>query len=66
METNIKKTEIFKNTEGEFEWRARAGNNKIVASSGRQGYTTLQAASQATWDIFPNVLGHRDYVTEDD
>lgn len=61
-ETSVKWIEIYKAPDG-YRWRAKAQNGEIVASG--EAYTTLAHALDATWDIFPDVPGNREYLGEE-
>ena len=38
--------ELYKDSAGEYRWRLRAPNNRIIADSG-EGYSTKEAAKQS-------------------
>jgi uncharacterized protein YegP (UPF0339 family) len=46
------KVEIYKRWDGKYDWRAKAGNNEIVATSHLQGYENRQDAKDLTDQLF--------------
>lgn len=46
------KIEVYRDAAGEFRWRARDTNGRIVAESG-EGYERRAVAAQAAFDLFP-------------
>lgn len=40
------KIEVYQDTKGEWRWRAKAGNGRIVADSG-EGYSSMSGAERA-------------------
>jgi len=50
----VDKVEIYRDNSGDWRWRAKAGNNRIVADSG-EGYTTKGGAMEAAKDMFPDI-----------
>ena len=46
--------EVYEDSEGQFRWRAMAGNNENIASSG-EGYENRLHAENMARGVFPNV-----------
>lgn len=46
--------EIYEDEAGEWRWRLKAGNNRIVADSG-EGYTREHDAREAVVDVIANI-----------
>ena len=46
------RVEIYKRADGLWDWRLKAGNGEIIASSGGQGYTERNDALEAVYRVF--------------
>lgn len=47
MASRTPKAEVYKRTDGLWDWRLHSGNGQIVATSGTQGYTERNDAIEA-------------------
>lgn len=47
--------EVFKRTDGLWDWRVRAANGKVVATSGSRGYTERNDAREMAELLFPTL-----------
>lgn len=52
----MEKAEVYRREDGLFDWRVRAANGEIVATSGGQGFTERNDARAAVERSFP-ILG---------
>lgn len=51
----MNKAEIYRRTDALWDWRVKAPNGQVVATSGGQGFTERNDAREAVEDIFPNL-----------
>lgn len=49
----LERVEVYKDAAGEWRWRAKAGNHKIVSESG-EGYKNRMYAHKVARSLFPS------------
>jgi uncharacterized protein YegP (UPF0339 family) len=47
--------EVYRRSDGLWDWRVQAANNQVVATSGGQGFTERNDAEEAVWRLFGDV-----------
>lgn len=49
------KAEVYQRSDGRYDWRMKAENNEIVATSGGQGYNERNDAAEALVRLVENM-----------